>query len=108
MEEVAGDWKKIAARWPFLDIWVTLMNGENCETPAPLVTIHVSNGALTYFKGTEEPHRNAPARDMEDAVKHVMNYSRGGGYSHEHGLPDEWIDEFAAKVRPIVESVLTS
>lgn len=109
VETIANEWKVIAARWPFLDLWVTLMDGEGCEEGArPVVTLRIANGSVSYFEGTEQPHLPVPTRNLDDGLSHVMQYALGRGYSHERGLPAAWIDEFIAKVRPIVDGLLAN
>lgn len=105
VEDVANDWKKIAARWPFLNVWVTLMNAEHCEDhSAPVVTFHVSNGTVEYYEGTTEPMATVKKRDdFELGLNMGMIFS--GRHSREHGLPDGWIEEFTEKVRPLVDEV---
>jgi hypothetical protein len=105
VEDVANDWKAIATRWPFLNVWVTLMSAEQCEDHArPVVTMRVSNGTVEYYEGTTEPIKGVkPRTDFELGLHLGMIGS--GRYNREHGLPDEWIEEFAEKIRPLVDEV---
>jgi hypothetical protein len=103
VKTVAKEWHAIATRWPFLDIWVTLMNGESCEVNSPVVTFHVENGELKFYKGTVEPHEGVFRAGS--GLGFIGIGSRN--YDHEHGLPQEWIQEFADRVRPLIDRAMT-
>lgn len=105
VDEIASDWKKIAARWPFLNLWVTLMNAEHCDKNAvPVVTMYISNGTVEYYEGTTEPIKDVePRTDFELGLNMRMIISNR--YTREHGLPQDWIEEFIEEIRPIVDQV---
>ena len=102
--ELATEWSEISARWPFLDVWVTLMSGEGSEDGTrPVVTFHVHDGLVDTFEGTLQPFINKKVvRNFEtefDASSFGLDRSR------EHGLPRAWMVEFAEKVRPLVDEI---
>jgi hypothetical protein len=105
VEDIFKDWRKIAERWKFLNIYVTLMSAENCEDDStPVVTFHVHDGIVETFEGTKEPHKNKPLqRNFE--LEFNLNVA-SGNYRNEQGLPRSWIEEFAKKVRPIVDELV--
>jgi hypothetical protein len=101
VEEIFNDWTKIAKRWTFLDLHVTLMNAESCDaaTSAAVVTFHVHDGIVEMFEGSIEPHKNKPlSRNIQTEL--AFGLPRG------QGLPRHWITEFAEKIRPIVDEVV--
>lgn len=103
VEEIAEDWAKIAARWPFLDIWVTLMNGESCQEAEPVVSMHVKAGKVEFYAGSTEVYEERKGQYPD----HYFNRPYViGNLQKEHGLPQSWIEEFANKVRPVVLEVL--
>ena len=105
VETVYNEWSQIAQRWPFLDLWVTLMNDECCEDGHPVVTFHVHGGEVGIYDGTLEPVAGLPPEPEFDALSWARQVS-GTTYDHEHGLPEAWIDEFVDRVRPIVNAVV--
>jgi hypothetical protein len=105
VEQVHTEWSEIAARWTFLDLWVTLMNGESGEEPAPVVTFHVHNGIVECFDGTTEPFAGLPGPPEFDPLVFAAQM-RDYTYAHEHGLPEPWVDEFVDRVRPIIDQVV--
>jgi hypothetical protein len=107
VEEVFKDWSKIAERWNFLNIYVTLMSADGCEDEddrTPVVTFHVHDGIVETFEGTKEPHKNKP---LQRNFELEFNFNvASGNYRNEQGLPRSWIEEFAKKVRPIVDEIV--
>lgn len=106
VEDIFKDWSKIAKRWNFLNIYVTLMSAEGCEDEStPVVTFYVHDGIVEIFEGTAEPHKNKPLhRNLE--VEFAVLGLASGNYRSEQGLPRSWIEEFAKKVRPIVDELV--
>lgn len=98
VQDVYNDWSKLAERWKFLDLYVTLMNGEEgTENTVPIVTFHVHDGIVDLFEGSLEPFGgNQLQRDLE----------KGFAYRSEQGLPHQWIEEFIVKTRLIVDQAL--
>jgi hypothetical protein len=105
VREVYDDWVKIAERWKFLNIYVTLMSGESSDdATTPVVSFHVHDGIVETFEGTLEPHQNKPLErnfEVELNVNCII-----GNYSREQGLPRQWIVEFAERIRPIVDDIV--
>lgn len=105
VSEVAEEWEVIGQRWPFLDVWVTLMSGESCEVHRQsVVTFHLFGGELKFFEGTLEPLKfdSVVAPSMKQRLLGVLY----GDTRREQGLPDEWVRELGERTRPIVASVM--
>jgi hypothetical protein len=100
IEDIENDWKKIAAAFPYLDLVVTLMDGEGCEDDtSPVVNMVVKKGKVKLMPGDESVHNNIDTRDIEKAILDIRNNSR------EQGLPREWVAEYAIRVKQTIEQL---
>lgn len=102
IEEVYQDWAAIAHAFPFLDINVTLMSGESCEDDTePVINFRVLDGEVTVREPDLSVHEGGrPAeRDIEEAIKWI---GMSGG---ELGLPRQWYDDYAVRVRALVDEI---
>lgn len=55
IDEITEDWKKLATAFPFLNLTITLMNGENCEYNAmPVVHMVVRDGDVSIHPYTDD------------------------------------------------------
>jgi len=104
VEEILEDWKLLAAAFPFLDIAVTLMDGEESENGKnPVVGIRVENGeaVLVEPEVTTEYHLRGH-KDIPhiDRGEHRFGEIFGNPRHREHGLPGEWFLEWAEKFGP--------
>lgn len=103
VESIFNDWKLLAEAFPFLDIGVTLYDGESCEDGTrPVVSMMVRESKVTLVDPAVE--------NVHD--RHAKAYRRGGRTDgtevmalmtdprREQGVPDEWIAEWAAKYGP--------
>lgn len=105
VESVAKDWDTIATAFPFLDLTVTLLSGENCEDGTePVVTLKIKDGNVTVCP-PEPLSEPVPRRDVAEALLRMGGDIEG----RECGIPMEWIDEWGAqhrdKVRVLQEKV---
>lgn len=101
VEDVLEDWQTIAAAFPFLKLHATLMSGEGSESDTvPLVNIWVHDGEADLQEPDLSVHRrDVPhARNMDDLGALFAN-------RRELGLPSEWYDEYALRVRSIVDTI---
>lgn len=102
IEDVLGDWKILAEAFPFLDIGVTLYDGESCEDGTrPVVSMVIRAGkaeladpvAVNVHVRHEKANRRADSTGSS-VTEFIVSYSNP---RREQGLPDEWIEEWAAK-----------
>lgn len=91
VQEVYDDWVSIATAFPFLNLSVTLISGEHCEDDThPVVTINVKDGGV---QSVAPVSFTLPDRPTRRDLSFIMD-SR-----HEIGLPQNWYDEYAARVK---------
>jgi hypothetical protein len=98
ISEVYLEWQEIAQKFPFLDLTVTLVNNDD-EESFPVINIRVINGAVTLGKPDLSEHG-------------VTQYTQGerqffNPFKNEQGLPSEWIEEYAARVKKAVTTYFT-
>lgn len=102
IESVFEDWKILAEAFPFLDIGVTLYDGESSEQGTrPVVSMVVKAGKVELADplavNVHEKHAKAQRRSdsaHDSVTEFITSY---GNPRREQGLPDEWIEEWAAK-----------
>ena len=82
VEEVKEDWDKVAAAFPFLELEVTLMSGENCEYEStPVVSMLIRNGEVTLVDPTDrnlltEFGRERPvSSNIEEHIRKTFAFS---------------------------------
>jgi len=100
IEDVCDDWARLARAFPYLDLNVTLMDNESGdENATPVVNIRVVNGTVDI---------EAPDVSVHTLKEKTRDFSVAGIFSQgrkEIGLPLPWYDEYAAKVRAIIETL---
>jgi len=93
------EWKQLAEAFPFLDIGVTLMSGEECEEERkPVISFVIHGGHVDVVDPTvrdvHAQHAKLKERNMElDMYKLVLTPAN----QREHGIPWEWIEEWHDK-----------
>ena len=98
------DWSDIAQAFPYLDLHVTLMSGECCDDfSRPVVNIRVINGEATLAAPDDSVHGHQPPGSK---VEQFIESMRTTGTGRELGLPANWYEEFADKVRAAVSTVV--
>jgi hypothetical protein len=66
--DVRADWELLATSFPFLDLRVTLMSGEQCEEDTrPVVTMCVLDGQVRLVEPIADLDHRTPQRDMYGA-----------------------------------------
>ncbi len=98
VEEIVNDWEILAAKFPFIDVGVTLKDGEWCEENInPVVCLQIRNGEVIgvdpnvtdVHEGHPQPTRGK--FEGTDAISLI-----GGGWVFNHqrecGIPLEWLD----------------
>lgn len=104
IEEIVEDWSTIAQAFPYLDLHVTLMSGESCEDDIEaVINIRVVDGSAFAEAPDESVHTIPERRDMLESFIELMNSNCG---EREIGLPIDWYDEFAARVKAVVVDIL--
>jgi hypothetical protein len=100
LDDIIKDWDTLATAFPFLELTVTLMNGEACEdNTSPVVTLKVKGGDVTVCAPE-------PAPDLMPTPDHIALWrnAMSDEVGRECGIPMAWIDEWGAqhwdKVRP--------
>ena len=100
VQEILQDWQDLAAAFPYLDLHISLMNGESGdESSEPVVNIRVENGQAYLAAPDISVHNKMPAKiDRYDQLDFGFSPSR------EQGLPKEWYKEFAAKIHAVIDT----
>ena len=105
VEQIFDEWQTLAKEFPFIDIGVTLMNGEYCENRIEkVVSMVIKNGEVKLVDPTKEdvhaghpaPTRSAmnPNNETDEAfwVKKIGSRS---SENMEFALTMDWINEWA-------------
>lgn len=98
--EVYLEWKRIAEAFPFLELEVTLMDGEGSENPSPVVSMLIRRGKVklvdpekrNLHKEFDRPEQ--PERDIEECVKRIVF----GGPALENAISLEQLQKWADQV----------
>lgn len=102
VEEIFNEWSTIAAAFPYLNVYVTLMSGEQCEdNKRPVVTLHVKDGSVSCFEPDMSKHDGMknPDRSMDAMVASITgNFFN----SKSTAIPREWIGEFCEKTYSLI------
>lgn len=99
-QAIADDWAKLLTAFPFLDVQVTLYNGESCEEQRiAVVSMLVRNEKVVIVAPSEAVHKGYPvayrrAGVPEDAMALLMSQE----YRREQGVPDSWIRDWSVRV----------
>ena len=103
VEDVLNDWTLLAEAFPFLNLHVTLMSGESMdEDTKPVVNIRVQSGTASVC----EPDLSVHSADITPlAVRSLLSLNMAPE-DRELGLLDSWYDEYAEKVRAVVDTLL--
>lgn len=101
-EDILSDWEKIANAFRYLDLTVTLMDGEGCEEDrTALVSFRVLDGQVTVMDPVLPPV--APVeRDVTAVVSRITS-----GRDSEQGLPDDWIVQRGIELAPLIEQAIS-
>lgn len=103
VHDVLVDWTKIAEQFPFVDLHVTLMDNEcfsEDRVPNPVVNIRVVNGKAELQEPDVSVHESTrPRRTIDDMI-----VSLSLGTRREIGLPMEWYQQFADRIRQFTDT----
>ena len=73
LDDIIKDWDTLATAFPFLDVTITLMNGESCEdSTRPVVTLKVKDGNVTVCPPEPAPDPVATPDAPQDAAAGVV------------------------------------
>ena len=104
VEDVLHDWTLLADAFPFLNLHVTLMSGESMdEDTTPVVNIRVQSGTASVC----EPDLSVHSAPISSRSVYALNRWSMAPEERELGLLDSWYDEYAEKVRAVVDTLLT-
>lgn len=95
LEEINEDLVAIAEAFPYLDMAVTLMSGEQFDdNKSAVVTFTVKSGVVATWYDNHESHHafKPPLRDIDK-----IDYTT----CRHQGVSDEWIAALAARVKPL-------
>lgn len=102
--EVLSDWKVLAEAFPFLDVGVTLFNGESCEENiSPIVSLRVRESVVELIDPTEvNVHALHPKATRRGGATDDLKTAMGSLNSpwREQGISDEWVEEWAKQYGP--------
>lgn len=97
INDILDEWTRLAEAFPYIDLNVTLMDGEDSEDESnPVVNIKVKDGIAELQEPDLEVHKNYSERNINEAV---IGFAMGRS---EQGLPTSWIIEYAGKVKTAI------
>lgn len=103
IEDIIEDWSEIATAFPYLDLHVTLMSGEDCEdVTEPVINIRVVDGKAFAEAPDLSVHDIPVKKDYLEFFARRLNDP-----TYSLGLPMDWYEEFAARVNVVVKTLLT-
>lgn len=96
-DTILSDWSLLAAAWPFLDVGVTLMSGEDCEADKkPVISFQVKDGAVTVFlPGETNVHEGHPVPHHRDDSAAMLSVILLSPAQREHGISPAWLADWA-------------
>jgi len=97
VEEVYEDWTKIAEAFPFLNLEVTLMSGEQTEYHSrPVVSFLIRNGAVELVDPERYDIHRENGRERPRSCEVRLDF---GYYSGERGLSPKQISQWAEDMK---------
>lgn len=108
--DIVADWEILAKAFDFLDIGVTLMDGESCEDAiTKVVSLHIWKGSVEVIDplhvdvhaghAVATRSESCPDASHEEAFWQAR-FAGTSGSRFEQGLPDEWITEWSKLLTP--------
>lgn len=95
------DWRELARAFPFLDLTVTLMDGEGCEADIrPLISFRVREGSVAVLLTPVMPEPQEDVRERIDRSITNAFVRLNGNVRAEQGLPDSWVVELGQLMAP--------
>lgn len=100
IEEIYDEWVRITAAFPFLELEVTLMDGEECEDfTEPVVSMLIRNGVVELVNPKERNlhkefgRKKEAVKDIAECIKLII-----GGRSVENAIPLEQLQRWSCQV----------
>jgi len=99
---VFEEWQALAQAFPYLDLTMTLFDGESCEEDSkPVVSFRVQNGAVALLDEPIVPaERLIPERNVTEVFQRRLLSPDG-----RHGLSNQWISDYGQIIRPLVTRI---
>lgn len=107
VNELLEDWTDIAQAFPYLDLHITLMDSESyADGPrTALFNIRVIGGYAMVEQPDLTVHDKQIMQRPDQEVQNAEWIARLQDNSLELGLPEEWYDEFADRVREMITTL---
>jgi hypothetical protein len=88
----------LLAAFPYLEVGVTLLDGESCEQEAkPVVSFLVGGGKVRVVDPAVEDVHAGFVKPVPSGIDNFLAHR--GNPSREQGIPDQWIVEMGRKLR---------
>lgn len=99
---VFEEWQALAQAFPYLDLTVTLFDGEECEEDRnAVVSFRVKEGAVALLDEPLVPtDRPLTQRNITEAIQRRLLSPDG-----RHGLDKQWIVDYGNILRPLVTRI---
>jgi hypothetical protein len=101
VEDVFNDFEAIAKAFPFLDMKAALYDGEECEDDTKFVVGFIIKNGQVSLTSTDMDLQNHTVDSDLDAIIDARMADLSG--MSELGLPTDWYEEFAERVKLAVE-----
>jgi hypothetical protein len=108
IQEVLNEWNRIASAFPYLDLNVTLMNGEGCEDfICPVVNIRIVDGIATLQEPNLTVHSQIEdlVNDKSKLMDAAYKISYQDPVSRECGLSKSTYEQFAKIVHDEIKKL---
>lgn len=107
VREVLKEWKLVAKEFPFLELGITLMDGECCEDNKPIVSIRVKDGKATLIDpAKEDVHKDQEFESCVDYLETLKfdnyeDFTTGEviSYTRENAIPMEIIKDWSKIIK---------
>lgn len=97
VEDVYKEWCIIYKEFPFLNLNVTIMSGEECEDgKRPLLNIKICDNGVIMEEPNLEVHKEIDKRPL------AKKFSALSMYNSKFGVPKNWYTEKALKIREML------
>jgi hypothetical protein len=103
---VIEDWEKLVEAFPYIEVAVTLFDGEDCEEDKKPITSFVIKDGVINFTDQHDAIHYAPALDKSTEAlmqRFAMDFNNP---LREQGLPDFWIEDLGKVQKPLMQKAL--
>jgi len=104
LEDVVEDWKNLLVAFPFLEVNVTLFDGESCQEEAkPTVSLSIGDKKIVIHENHDiHDESRSENPNIDNFIEHMNCEDR------EQGLSNKWIKDFANKSASICDKLVIS